>query len=1285
MSLRQIRLVPSGVQTWFRNIIAASDDMLAYASTMALYFFRVKDMSLVKMITAHQRTISSVCWCPTNSMRFASCAQNGEAVIWNLETEKEEKRITFSGDELFSMDWAPTPDAHHLIAVGTDKGEVKLWDLTVNQEKKLFSTKDGLKVLRWHPQVTGLLIVGCAEGSMVMYNHAKQQQTKLDARGVKGSKEPIADLQWDPLSTDYLLAAFADGSLTLYDVARQALVHQFDKQTPGNHVHCISWLRAQPGNFITASDKSGVLKIWNVSQKSPMGQIKVGVAGINSIVAMPSQPDLAVIAFKNGSIGVCDTATKKMQFATAPGHCETVFDVLFHPEDRDLFATASYDGYVKLWRVSTGEICRELYAGNNQYIYGLSFSPVKEQQICAVSSQGFLFIWNTNSGEEIARVQIHKESIFRVEWSPIPGDKRIATGSQDKTACIINSRQSDVSTARKIKHPGQVVGVQWHNQAQTLCTACEDGIIRMFNAGPDVVDDTPHTMCSGHNKRVFNISFHPSLPHILASGSDDRTVRIWDTSPGLAPEVREKRRLEGHKLYVRALLWHAEMPHVLFSGSWDATIRVWDVALGVEIYVATEHHADVYGLTAHPSRPFLLISSSRDTSLRFWACEELAQSHLLRAVMHPEKFEALLGNAQTQFESKLQAAPTARVAGPPPLLCGVGSRALAAELRTLLQGSDGQAGSSSGAQLRAMQKICSFFLYRRGLDDLWRLIANVRNESPDVFMHLRSMSVFHEREIISCQRSRAMELCAQTGTVGIQGKREERLLQAAQILLRIGELRQYCQTMCQIGRWERAICVAPAVSMDFWRQLCAEYAENQRANADLSEAAPFLVASGMAGLLMDAYLERNELHEAFAVAKAQADGRLPAADQAVASALPGAAVVAGLPKGEQQAGDRRRLVQIAAVLAKRYLALGEPVEAAMCFLAVSEIERAVSTLVRAQEVVLAYLVESLTLTYMRNQVGVTLLAKSCERYKLWDVAAEVWQSHPDAMANGGVRLALLAARCTDAEALSQWAPLIAQCRADLGTVLQDEHPLKGHGLVITQGDAEAAVELAVARLHALFASEAGWEIAEARQILEPVESVPLQQLQVKSIANLLACAAYIGFIEAAFLGYHDMIFPLAQTVRNIVTHQNLPFPVSMDEVTLCELAFSQAHTNPVQAVDGLSALSLSPGLPPHLQPVAVEQQRAAQQHTTVDIAVNARNTAAAGGLRDPFMSDLVLSGGNLPAGGKKETSVLTNCAIIGPCFLLEDGKTFISLREALTWARVNAWSPLNTGHKTEPF
>jgi WD40 repeat protein len=34
--------------------------------------------------------------------------------------------------------------------------------------------------------------------------------------------------------------------------------------------------------------------------------------------------------------------------------------------------------------------------------------------------------------------------------------------------------------------------------------------------------------------------------------------------------------------------------------------------------VSNAHHADVYGLSIHPARPFLMVSASRDTTLRLW-------------------------------------------------------------------------------------------------------------------------------------------------------------------------------------------------------------------------------------------------------------------------------------------------------------------------------------------------------------------------------------------------------------------------------------------------------------------------------------------------------------------------------------------------------------------------------------------------------------------------------------------------------------------------------------------
>lgn len=39
----------------------------------------------------------------------------------------------------------------------------------------------------------------------------------------------------------------------------------------------------------------------------------------------------------------------------------------------------------------------------------------------------------------------------------------------------------------------------------------------------------------------------------------------------------------------------------------------------------------------------------------------------------------------------------------------------------------------------------------------------------------------------------------------------------------------------------------------------------------------------------------------------------------------------------------------------------------------------------------------------------------------------------------------------------------------------------------------------------------------------------------------------------------------------------------------------------------------------------------------------------------------------------------------GPVYLLEDGKSAISLNDALMWAKVNPFSPLGTGIRLNPF
>jgi len=1204
---------------------------------MALHIFRLKDMTLQKMIAAHERAISAICWSPVDTNLLASCSISGKVAIWDLESE-EERFVSKVDSAPQLMDWAPVGDK---IALALETGEVRLWEFRdAGKQSKLFVVaQNGAKVLRWHPRGGTRLLVGDNVGSLHVYDQQTGKKVQIVGKS-KTTKDPVTDAQWDPLSEEYLLVAFQDGTLTLYEANTQREVHSFDKQPQS--IKSLAWARAQPGNFVTATDRVGVLRLWNVSQRAPLAQIKVGPAGVNCIKAIPNYPNWFVLSFKNSAVGVCDIATRTIKFMSTPGHSETIFDVVFHPEDPDMLATASYDGHVKFWRISTMESHRDMFAGKDQLLYGLALGP-GASRVCAVSSTGFLFIWRTDTGEQMLSLQLHSGQAYRCEWNHkgrAEGTGEIVTGGADGTACVVDAATGSI--LYRLTHPGPVIGVAWHaTQNGILATACQDGAVRIFNLleAAGGTEPKPQTLLQGHEARVFNIAFHPICHSIIASGSDDKTIRVWQW---ISTGPRELRKLVGHTAYVRGLLWHSELPDILFSGSWDATIRVWDVVAQRCLHVVYEHHADVYGLALHPRRPFFLASSSRDTTLRFWIFEDEVRPLLVQALVRPARFAELLGAGPEEAEALLLAAPGS-VPMPPRRLYGQESRALASALANLCQNNPGS--------LQVYQKIVSFFLYRAGMEDLWGLLGMARGE-PQAGIAASSRTVFHEQEMIQCQKSKALELASQRVSFGVIGKYEERLLKAAQIMLRVGDLRSYCRFTAQAGQWERAICIAPAVSQEFWSELCSEYMDTLSATTDLEEAAPFWVATGRSSRLVDTCIERGELDNAFVVATAESAGLMP-----------GAAAGTGAAAAPAAAGTRSRLEDVAAVLASRYAELGEPLQAAMVFLAVSNIPRAVSALSRASEVVLAYVVADL-LGQPKDPVALKLLAQCAERDGRWDVAAELWQNHPQGQA---VHLPLLAARCPNKDAAAAWSPWgPEQFKAQLASA-------QGAGAVLAAvcaGEPERAAQAGVEGLHALFAS-GNWSVAQAREFLDPLEALPLQDMKVKDIAGVLSCAAYVGLVEASQQGYHDLIFPLAQTLRNIVTHQNLQFPVSAAEITLLEVS-CVGHRNPSHALAQLSQLLASPDLPQHLRQ-ACETQVGIIQQRPVDDADSSSGLAK-------------LAGGHLPTCYKRyaKTSVLTNALIRGPAFSLEDQKSFISLSDALAWARVNIFSPLNTGCKIYP-
>ncbi|OQV10217.1 WD domain-containing protein, partial [Cladophialophora immunda] len=72
---------------------------------------------------------------------------------------------------------------------------------------------------------------------------------------------------------------------------------------------------------------------------------------------------------------------------------------------------------------------------------------------------------------------------------------------------------------------------------------------------------------------VNNVVFSPDGSRV-ASGSDDKTVRVWDVQTGECQHT-----LEGHSDWVRDVVFSPDGSRVV-SGSDDNTVRVWDLQTG---------------------------------------------------------------------------------------------------------------------------------------------------------------------------------------------------------------------------------------------------------------------------------------------------------------------------------------------------------------------------------------------------------------------------------------------------------------------------------------------------------------------------------------------------------------------------------------------------------------------------------------------------------------------------------------------------------------------------------
>ncbi len=126
---------------------------------------------------------------------------------------------------------------------------------------------------------------------------------------------------------------------------------------------------------------------------------------------------------------------------------------------------------------------------------------------------------------------------------------------------------------------------------------------------------------AGHTEAVLSVAFSPD-GKTLATGSDDKTARLWDTATG--KQIRAP--LTAHTGPVLEVAFSPD-GKTLATSSDDKTARLWDTATGKQIHAPlTAHTGSVWSVAFSPDGK-TLATSSDDKTARLWDTATGKQIH----------------------------------------------------------------------------------------------------------------------------------------------------------------------------------------------------------------------------------------------------------------------------------------------------------------------------------------------------------------------------------------------------------------------------------------------------------------------------------------------------------------------------------------------------------------------------------------------------------------------------------------------------------------------------------
>lgn len=555
----------------------------------------------------------------------------------------------------YSVCVAFSADGAYLVA-GTASGEMWLWEVTNRTPIMSVQAHEG-GVYGVALSADGQLVVsGSVDGTVKLWRAQSSACLAIlhgHTRGIHG----VA------LSADGQIIASVsfDGTIRLWEV--DSGQHLTTLQGHIGAVHCVAL--SADGRLVISSGMDGTIRLWEVSSGICLLILQGHTGGVWS-VALSANGRLAASGGLDGTVRLWDTSALRQSsgqttltagtssgvcLAVLQGHTGMIWGVALSADGR-LAASGGLDGTVRLWdtsalRQNTGQAalsadtkggaCLAILQGHTDGVRGLALSA-DGRLVASGSFDGTIQLWEVDGGRHLATLQGHTNLVYGVAFS--------ANGQLMASGGIVGMVELwEVDTGRLLAtlqgHRGSVHGVALSADGGMVASGGLDGTIWLWDTSTlrlgsgqalrQISAQVAHSTNAASGQRSVTLQGHTDMVwsvaisadgRLVASGSYDKTVRLWDTRTafdGGAANSTYLTTLRGHTDGVRSVAISAD-GRLVASGGLDGTIRLWEVDSGQHL-TTLQGHVGLIWSVAISADGRLIASGGEDETVRLWATD----------------------------------------------------------------------------------------------------------------------------------------------------------------------------------------------------------------------------------------------------------------------------------------------------------------------------------------------------------------------------------------------------------------------------------------------------------------------------------------------------------------------------------------------------------------------------------------------------------------------------------------------------------------------------------------